>query len=140
MEPDQITLVVIAIISVVGTAGWVAILVKCFRRRKTKCKEDHLTHAHNLELGEVHCSKEALEIFLNVFEDWNLAFRNWFLDNKKDSTERQNHRAIQNYIRELIYYSEYVHKRMKTINVNWTLNNLLFLNRTKHNEPNKLQD
>ena len=65
------------------------------------------------------------------FEKWNTAYKNWFIDKNRVASKTPNTNTIQQYLSELCRYGEYVHESMKKKNVNWSLNDLLRLNKSK---------
>ena len=65
------------------------------------------------------------------FEEWNIAYRNWFLDKNRVASKKPNTKTVQSYASELCRYGKYVHEMMKKRNVDWNLNDLLLFNRTR---------
>ena len=76
-------------------------------------------------------NEDVSHLFLDKkFEQWNTAFKSWFMENDYVAAKRPNTITIQQYISEICRYSEYVNERMKAKNINWNLNDLLLFNKT----------
>ena len=117
---------------------------KCIVRRKSTAKNLNKPQDDNAGSKSTSFDPNVIPEFLSLpntdvvhlfkekkFEEWNMAYTNWFVDKDRVAFKKPTNKTIQQYISELCRYGQYVQEAMKEKNISWHLNDLLMFNKKK---------